>query len=91
MLTRGLLELLNAYGPEALERAIAAALERDQPHLAGVRHLIDAQRNDNGQPPPLPLPLPDDPRLRNQHVQPHRLADYDTVQSKDDDHDDNND
>jgi transposase len=90
VLTRGLLELLNAYGPDALELAIAAALERDQPHLAGVRHLIDAQRNDNGQPPPLPLPLPDDPRLRHQHVQPHRLADYDTVQSKDDDHDDDN-
>jgi len=89
VLTRGLLELLNAYGPHALERAIAAALERDQAHLAGVRHLIDAQRNDAGQPPPLPLQLPDDPRLRNQHVQPHDLADYDPVHIEDDDHDDN--
>ena len=77
-----------SFGPDALECAIAAALECDQPHLAGVRHLIDAQRYDSGQPPPLPLPLPDDPRLRNQHVQPHNLADYDPVQSEDDEHDD---
>lgn len=91
VLTRGLIELLDAYGPAALERAIAAALQRDQPHLAGVRHLIDAQRNAAGQPPPLPLQLPDDPRLRNQHVQPHDLANYDSVHTEDDAHDDDND
>lgn len=90
-LTRGLIELLNAYGPDALQCAIAAALEHDQPHLAGVRHLIDAQRHSSGQPPPLPLQLPDDPRLRNQHVQPHDLADYDHLQSEHNEHDDDND
>ena len=44
VLARGLIELLNAHGPAALERAIAAALQADAPHLAGVRHLIDQQR-----------------------------------------------
>ena len=90
-LTRGLIELLNAYGPDALERAIAAALQHDQAHLGGVRHLLDAERHRSAQPPPLALPLPDDPRLRNQHVQPHNLADYDTVHTEEDDHDDDND
>ena len=77
VLARGLIELLNAHGPAALERAIAAALQSDAPHLAGVRHLIDQQRQQTEKPPPLPLDLPDDPRLRSLHVRPHDLADYD--------------
>jgi len=81
VLTRGLIELLNAHGARALERAIADALERDTAHLAGVRHLIDQHRHDRGQPPPLPLALPDDPRLRALHVRPHDLADYDRLHS----------
>lgn len=81
VLTRGLIELLNAYGPIALERAIVEALERDAPHLAGVRHLIDQHRSQSGQPPPLALALPDDPRLRSLHVRPHDLADYDQLHS----------
>ncbi len=83
VLTRGLIELLNAHGAAALERAIADALERDAPHLAGVRHLIDQHRHESGQPPQLPLSLPDDPRLRDLHVRPHDLADYDQLQTDD--------
>ena len=67
------------HGPGALERAIAAALDADAPHLAGVRHLIDQHRQQSDKPPPLPLALPDDPRLRNLHVRPHDLADYDRL------------
>jgi len=96
VLTRGLIELLDAYGAAALERAIAEALQRDTPHLAGVRHLIDQHRQQSGQPPPLALDLPDDPRLRAGHVRPHDLADYDQLhtnpdhESDDDDNDDPN-
>ena len=79
VLARGLIELLNAHGPIALERAIAAALQADAAHLAGVRHLIDQQRQQSDRPPPLPLALRDDPRLRSLHVRPHDLADYDRV------------
>ncbi len=90
VLTRGLIELLDAHGAAALEQAIAEALVRDTPHLAGVRHLIDQQRHARGLPPPLPLPLPDDPRLRSQQVRPHDLSDYDRLQREhDDDPDDN--
>lgn len=83
VLTRGLLELLDAHGSRALELAIADALERDAPHLAGVRHCIDQRRHQSGQPPPLALALPDDPRLRTLHVRPHDLADYDQLQDRD--------
>ncbi len=90
VLTRGLIELLDAYGAAALEQAITEALARDTAHLAGVRHLIDQQRHARGLPPPLPLALPDDPRLRAQHVRPHDLSDYDRLQRNNDDgHDDN--
>ena len=97
VLARGLTELLNAHGPLALERAIAAALDADAAHLAGVRHIIDEHRQQSDKPPPLPLVLPDDPRLRNLHVRPHNLADYDRLHDdshtgNDDDHrDDDND
>jgi len=89
VLTRGLIELLDAYGAAALEKAIAQALVRDTAHLAGVRHLIDQQRHARGLPPPVALALPDDPRLRHQQVRPHDLADYDRLQSDNDGHDDN--
>ena len=80
VLARGLIELLDAHGPVALERAIAAALEAEPAYLAGVsetphRPATPAIRP----PPPLPLALRDDPRLRSLHVRPHDLADYDRV------------
>ena len=84
VLARGLIELLNAYGPLALERAIAAALDADAAHLAGVRHLIDEHRQLSDKPPPLPLVLPDDPRLRTLSVRPHDLADYDRLHDESD-------
>ena len=85
VLARGLIELLNAYGPVALERAIAAALQSDAAHLGGVRHFIDQQRQLSDKPPPLALALPDDPRLRTLSVRPHDLADYDRLDGESDD------
>ena len=73
VLARGLIALLNAHGPAALERAIDAA------HLGGVRHFIDQHRKESDKPPPLPLDLPDDPRLRTLSVRPHDLNDYDRL------------
>ena len=84
VLARGLIELLNAHGPVALERAIAAALDADAAYLGGVRHFIDQQRKDSDKPPPLALALPDDPRLRTLSVRPHDLADYDRLHDESD-------
>ncbi len=89
VLTRGLLPLLDAYGAEALQAAIAAALAQDTPSLGAVRQLIDQQRHAKGLPPPLPVPLPDDPRIKNLHVRPHDLEDYDQLHREDgNEHDD---
>ena len=85
VLARGLIELLNAHGPVALERAIAAALDADAAYLGGVRHFIDQQRKESDKPPPLALALPDDPRLRTLSVRPHDLADYDRLHDSSDD------
>ena len=94
VLARGLIELLNAYGPVALERAIGAALQSDAAYLGGVRHFIDQHRKESHQPPALALDLPDDPRLRTLSVRPHDLADYDRLHdesgSGDDDHEQHN-
>ena len=84
VLARGLIALLDAHGPAALERAIAAALESDAAYLGGVRHFIDQHRKESDKPPPLALDLPDDPRLRNLSVRPHDLADYDRLHDESD-------
>jgi len=89
VLTRGLLKLLDAHGATALEHTIGEALAEDAPHLGAVRQLLDRRRHARGQPPPLPIPLPDDPRLRDLHVRPHPLADYEQLQHREPDHDDN--
>lgn len=76
VLTRGLLDLLEAHGAAALEAAIAAALAEDAAHLGAVRHFIDTQAQAQGLAPPLAVALPDDPRLRALTVRPHPLSDY---------------
>ena len=58
-----------------------------------MRHLIDQHRHARGVPPPLPVHLPDDARVRDLHVQPHSLTDYEALQynheyDRDDEHDD---
>ena len=77
--TGRLLRLLDAYGAEALGRAIAEVLERDVPHPGAVQHVLERDRAARGRPPARPLPLPDDPRLRGLDVRPHALSSYDAV------------
>jgi transposase len=72
-----LLRLLDEHGGEELDAAIAEALAAGSPHPDAVRLVLDRRRHARGQPPPVPVALPDDPRLRELVVTPHRLADYD--------------
>jgi transposase len=60
VLTRGLLQLLDTHGAEALEAAIAAALAEDAAHLGAVRHFIDRHAHARGKPPPIAVALPKD-------------------------------
>ena len=72
-----LLRLLDEHGTDQLASAITEALEAGSPHPATVRLILDRRRSERGAPPPLAIELPDDPRLRDLVVTPHRLADYD--------------
>jgi transposase len=89
-LTAALLRLLDAYGASELQAAIAEALQRGVPHPNAVRLSLERRRQQRDAPPPVPLTLPDDPRVRDQVVRPHALADYDQLnvrpESADDDH-----
>ncbi len=72
-----LVELLVEVGPQELARAIAEALERQTPDPESVRLILDRRRYEQGLRPALPVKLPDDSKIRELVVTPHRLADYD--------------
>ena len=77
--TYRLLQLLDAYGGEALERALTEVLRRDVPHVHAVAQVLERNRAASGQAPALPLALPDDARVRDLVVRPHALKDYDAL------------
>ncbi len=85
--TAALLKLLDAFGAESLDAAIAEALAHDRPHPHAVRQVLDRHRQERGQPPPLPVELPDNPRVRDLTVRPHRLTTYDALTGGPDDDD----
>ena len=91
-ITAALLRLLDHYGATELEAAIGEALTRGVPHPNAVRLALERRRELRDQPPPLPIALPADKRVRELVVSPHKLDDYDQLQSHqeddDDDHDD---
>lgn len=73
----GLLRLVDTWGAARVEDAVREALEAHTPHVAAVRQVLEHHAQQVGLPPPLPVALPDDPRVRDVHVTPHALADYD--------------
>ncbi len=79
VLTRGLLQLLDSHGAQALEAAIAAALAEDAAHLGAVRHFIDAHAHARGERPPIAVALPKDPRLEHLSVRSQPLSDYERL------------
>jgi len=79
VLTRGLLQLLDSHGAQALQAAIAAALAEDVAHLGAVRHFIDAHAHARGQRPPIAVSLPKDPRLEHLSVRSQPLSDYEQL------------
>lgn len=89
-ITAALLRLLDRYGAAELETAIAEALERGVPHPNAVRLSLERRREQRHQPPPLAVALPEDNRVRDLVVRPHNLDNYDQLQSRtentDDDH-----
>src|SRR5262249_41389361 len=77
--TSRLLRLLDRYGADALDAAIAEALRRGAVSAAAVAHVLDQKQRADGSPPPLEHVLSDDPRVRDLSVTPHPLASYDVL------------
>jgi transposase len=90
-ITAALLRLLERYGAAELEAGIAEALDRDVPHPNAVRLALERRREQREQPPPLPIALPADTRVRDLVVSPHKLDDYDQLQTPPQEDDDGED
>jgi hypothetical protein len=80
-ITAALLRLLERYGAAELEAGIIEALAREVPHPNAVRLALERRREQREQPPPLPIALPADKRVRDLVVSPHKLDDYDQLQT----------
>ena len=78
-LTSGLLQLLDLYGADALNLAIAEVAAAGRCHVAAVRQALERARYERGLAPPVPIPLPNDLRLRNLTIRPHSLLAYDQL------------
>lgn len=76
-------QLLDAFGAKELQTAVEEALKAGSPHPSTVRLILDRRRCAGQQRPPLPVTLPDDKRIRDLVVTPHDLAEYDSVNSND--------
>lgn len=80
--TNSLLLLLDDYGAVELEIGIKAALEKSVPHANTVRIYLECRREEQNKLPPVRLDLPDDQRVREQIVRPHKLEHYDDLQTQ---------
>jgi transposase len=77
--TAQLVQLLDDYGAEELEQAIAEALKNNVPHPNGVRQVLERRREQRDQLPPIALTLPDNDKAHNIVVRPASLARYDQL------------
>ncbi len=89
--TARLLSLLDDYGADELRTAVAEALGREAFGAGSVAHILEQRRRARGLAPPVRVQLPDDPRVRELRVRPHRLEEYDALGQRDDDPDDHDD
>lgn len=77
--TRQLCDLLDRYGADRLDAAIAEALARNTPRAASVAHLLDQQRRATDRVALPPLSWPERPELDQLTTQTHCLEDYDAI------------
>jgi hypothetical protein len=62
-----------------VDAALQEALVQGTIHIGAIRHILDLRWQQLHRPPPLAVKLPDDPRLADLSVTPHRLSSYDTL------------
>jgi transposase len=86
--TSRLLSLLDDYGVEELRAAVAEAIERQAFGAGSIAHILEQRRRTRGLLPPMRVQLPNDPRVRELRVNPHRLETYDDLGHDDDEESD---
>jgi Mu transposase, C-terminal domain len=83
-ITAALLRLLERYGAAELDAAIREAIERGVPHPNAVRLALEHRRELRDKAPPVTVMLPEHVKVRDVHVQPHRLEPYDQLKEQGD-------
>jgi hypothetical protein len=77
--------MLDEYGTDELATAVNTALERGTFATSAIAHLLDVERRKQNLKPLVPLALPNDPRVRNLRITPHKLENYDDLSKNDND------
>jgi transposase len=86
-ITVSLLRLLDDYGSQELEQAIAESLQREVPHPNSVRLVLQQRREARNQPPPVGVRI-DHEAAKSVVVRPHDLNSYDRLKPQQEDGDD---
>jgi transposase len=82
--TARLLRLLDAHGSAALDVALREAHARGAYRAESVAHVLEQRRRAAGHRPAVDFVVSDDPRVRDQIVESHRLDAYDDLASAND-------
>lgn len=77
--TATLNRLLDRYGAEALDAAIADVLKRGCPSVGSIAYLLDQSSRRQGRPVPLDSAMPPHIRDKDVVVVPHDLGEYDQL------------
>lgn len=75
--TQRLLKLLEKYGAQEVDTAMAEALGKDAISAVSVAHILDSRARARGEKPPLDVVVPDS--VKHIRVTAHSLSDYDTL------------
>jgi len=85
--TRQLERMLDEYGERELAVAIERVNEKALSAPSAVAQLLEQERRRCRMTPPVKVPITNDPRVRDLHVTPHRLEQYDELAKNDNDND----
>jgi hypothetical protein len=83
-LTKQLLILVDLYGPEEVNAAVAEALQKATPSVSSINYILSRRHRDRRRKLP-PVDLSRHPHLADLAVPTHKLEDYDELTDNDDD------
>ena len=77
--TAKLNRLLERYGAEALDHAMAEALEKGAPSVGSIAYLLDQDSRSAGRPVPLEVQVSEHVAAKDVIVVPHDMSEYDSL------------